>query len=244
MIVQDSEVDATLENLRDRANEEHRLTLEAAKDMITHAITAGEILNEIRERIPWGEWMEWVEREFSGSVSNANFYRRLALNASLVRTSGVRTLREAERYLVEHAALTTSTPRTGSIVKERRREIITLRQAGKPVEEVAAIVGVSVPTVYNLSRKDWQRRNRRHNLIQKQARQALKREQRERQAKKIGGNLGEAYSLLRRTAQVLQNALDQATTKPEREHLGRALDRLHKSEDELGQAIREVVVNT
>lgn len=227
-----------LDELRDRANSEHRLAVAAATDLLQHAIAAGNALNEARELIPFGGWMKWVEREFEGSVSNANFYRRLALNAALVVNSGVRTLREAERYLVEHADVTTSTPRTGSIVRRRREEILKLRSEGKTVEEVGAIVGVSRATVYNLSRKDWQRFARRRHQTRKLANRALKREQRDKAAKKIGGDVAEAYSLIRRTAQTLEKAQATIGSRESREHLTRALNSLYRCEDEVARAIR------
>ncbi len=228
-----------LDSLRDTANNEHQLVVTAAGEMIQHALVAGHALIQARELVPYGQWMQWVEHEFVGSVSNANFYRRLAMNEALVLQSGTRTLREANRFLTEHAEITTPMPRTGSLVEQRRQEILDLKQTGIKCDEIASIMGVSTGTVYNLARKDWKRVNRQRNASRKQATRALKRQERDRAASKVGGDMSEAYALVRKTALTLQRAVEGASNKQAREHLGRALDRLYRCEDEISRAIRE-----
>jgi len=68
----------TVEQLMENADAAHRRCEEALSRAITHAIEAGDLLNEAKSRVKHGEWARWVERKFSGSLRTAEAYMRLA----------------------------------------------------------------------------------------------------------------------------------------------------------------------
>jgi hypothetical protein len=48
---------------------------------VTHAIRAGELLIEARRQVHHGEWEDWVDANFPGSLRKAQGYMRLARKA-------------------------------------------------------------------------------------------------------------------------------------------------------------------
>lgn len=49
----------------------------AARDLLSAAVDVGRLLCEAKDKVPYGEWGEWLERNVSYSVSNANNMMRL-----------------------------------------------------------------------------------------------------------------------------------------------------------------------
>ena len=49
----------------------------AARDLLAAAVDVGRLLCEAKEKVPYGEWGEWLEQNVSYSVSNANNMMRL-----------------------------------------------------------------------------------------------------------------------------------------------------------------------
>ena len=49
----------------------------AARDLLAAAVEVGRLLCEAKEKVPYGEWGEWLEQNVSYSVSNANNMMRL-----------------------------------------------------------------------------------------------------------------------------------------------------------------------
>ena len=49
----------------------------AARDLLAAAVDVGRLLCEAKDKVPHGEWGEWLERNVSYSVSNANNMMRL-----------------------------------------------------------------------------------------------------------------------------------------------------------------------
>ena len=49
----------------------------AARDLLSAAVEVGRLLCEAKEKLPFGEWGEWLEKNVSYSVSNANNMMRL-----------------------------------------------------------------------------------------------------------------------------------------------------------------------
>lgn len=69
------------------------------------------------------------------------------------------------------------------------------------------------------------------------AKRALRNEQRAKAAERHGGNIHEAYSLLRKCAQVLDPAEHDFTTKEAKAHVRSAYSALRRAEDEIAQAL-------
>jgi hypothetical protein len=66
--------------LAKRANDYHAQVLSHARSAIESAWLAGEALNEAKKQIKHGDWLPWLEKNFSGSRQTADRYRALAAN--------------------------------------------------------------------------------------------------------------------------------------------------------------------
>jgi len=96
---------ARLEELAERANEEHRAAEDSVKQSVFHAIRAGEALLQAKSLCVHGTWSLWLRQNFKGRDRTANLYMQLAgtygddpqrvANLSLRRA--VESLREADR---------------------------------------------------------------------------------------------------------------------------------------------------
>lgn len=53
------------------------IKVRAARDLLSAAVDVGRLLCEAQEKVPYGEWGEWLEKNVSYSVSNANNMMRL-----------------------------------------------------------------------------------------------------------------------------------------------------------------------
>ena len=53
----------TLSTLATRINAQHAAFAHKAKDAIGHAIKAGKLLNEAKDKVPHGEWLGGLRRE-------------------------------------------------------------------------------------------------------------------------------------------------------------------------------------
>ena len=67
-----------LQELADRANEEHRSCERTFRFALGHAMRAGDALNEVKELLTHGQWLPWLEENFEGSIRVAQTYMRLA----------------------------------------------------------------------------------------------------------------------------------------------------------------------
>jgi hypothetical protein len=59
-------------------NEEHRLAVGAARRSLEHARRAGDLLIEVKSRLPHGEWLPWLVANCEFSERSAQGYMRLA----------------------------------------------------------------------------------------------------------------------------------------------------------------------
>ncbi len=66
-----------LDVLAQRINDEHRACEAAANTAVDHAIRAGEMLVEVKEKSRHGEWIPWLEQNFVGGVRTAQSYMKL-----------------------------------------------------------------------------------------------------------------------------------------------------------------------
>jgi len=96
---------ARLEELAERANEEHRAAEDSVKQSVFHAIRAGEALLQAKSLCMHGTWMSWLRQNFKGSHRTANLYMQLAgvyggdpqRVADLSLREAVHALHEADR---------------------------------------------------------------------------------------------------------------------------------------------------
>jgi hypothetical protein len=72
-----SGVEKSLGNLAERINEEHRACETAAGAALAHAMSAGELMTEAKQRLPHGAFGPWLAENFAGSGRTARAYMRV-----------------------------------------------------------------------------------------------------------------------------------------------------------------------
>lgn len=234
----------SLERLADVANAEHQQTAGAVRSAIEHAIAAGDALLEaqalIREQ--GGDWREWVSGNLDFGKEQAARYCRIAFFREEVLASGaigvkgaIRALRELEMPNRQHEEQYQPHQK---IDENICRKITALAKTGLPQREIAEQFGVSQPTVSKWLHPDRKReyeRARRRRLAAQ--REALRRQERDRLAKRAGGDISEAYSLIRRAAESLDTAGRQEQDEDARKALAKAIRLLYRVEDEIVLAL-------
>ncbi len=68
----------SIDVLATRINEEHRACERAVVSAVEHAIRAGEMLLEAKERAGHGNWGDWLRQHFEGSERHAQRYMHIA----------------------------------------------------------------------------------------------------------------------------------------------------------------------
>lgn len=226
----------SLAGLAEIANREHGLALAAGMSMLDHAIIAGEALLAAKVSVPWGEWEAWVAREFSGSVSSATNYMRYATYKAVLGELGVTSQVVAKQKLKE-LALVRSADHFG-MPKSLRREACALVKAGRQQKEVAELYGVSQSTLWAWINPQAKReRNIGYRRRRKLALAALRKQEQADAARKVGGNIGEAYSMARKLAEEIDRAIACEGNPEARKALTSAYGSLRRVEDEINKAI-------
>lgn len=219
---------ASLLKLAEKANAEHRLVEKTQRDSLTHAMRAGQALNEAKQQVGWGHWLDWLGEHFEAAAQTARLYMRLARSANEIVDAGVDTLNQAEAWLRQHAVE----------VVTRHEEAAQMREAGLSVSEIARHFDVSTTTVYH-----WlspTARATKHRAAQRRRKEAakLRQEERDRALRSVGGDVGKAYQQVRRLAQTLSEASAAESDREARRALETALVRLYAVEDEIVRAVR------
>jgi hypothetical protein len=70
----------TIVALARTANRENKLATESAQNAIEHAVRAGDALCKARDLCDAGQWGNFIDKEFDGSLRTAQKYMRLAKN--------------------------------------------------------------------------------------------------------------------------------------------------------------------
>lgn len=211
----------------------HRITGGSA--FVQQAILAGEALIEVRQRVPRGRWEAWIDENTTISKVTANRYVRMATYRDVIGEAP--SLVVAQRLLSERPA--THGPGSGhpEELKEMARRM--LRRKGATVAGVAREIGVSRPTI-----RDWGKSTRQlkadeqRRVAERAKRQAeRRRSKRDATAKRVGGDVAEAYSAIRRATQAIERAHGSQEKPAIRRHLSTALHRAYAAEDEIVKAL-------
>jgi hypothetical protein len=88
-------VSKTPKQLVSQINREHEMVETYKHNTIQHAIKCGELLEEAKAKVPHGEWLPWLEKNFDASEWTAQAYMRLA-RAADPNTRRVTDLEDAE----------------------------------------------------------------------------------------------------------------------------------------------------
>lgn len=229
--------DRSLEELADRANQEHAACTSSMAAGLRHAIGCGELLNEALSRVPTGSKGAWLVENFQGSPATACVYRRLATHRSELESRGVTGYKEGLRVL-------------RSVIGDGRTkiaatdvpEIRALLSGGHTLADVATAFGVAPSTILRhgsskalaKARAAENRVNRRRTID----RLAIRRDRDRRAAVKAGGDVARLYSQVRVLAEGIDSARIAAAEAPVKSALGVAYDNLVRVEDAINEAIR------
>lgn len=240
----------SLDEMTAAVNREAGLAVSAALTSLQHAINAGEILAEIRKRLiaehgrNSGAWGRWVDEHFEYSGYTARVFVRLATYKDDVLAAceqgELRSARgvgwsTAFAWLTHHPPVD-GAPR-GGYDPQLRQDACEMVEGGVAKAEVARQYNVDVATVRRWTNKPSAAADERRRVRYRAARAALKRQERDRAMRKVGGSVAESYSLIRKTAQELDRACADATDAEVRAELTSALADLHRVEDRIVRAL-------
>lgn len=237
----------TLSELAEEANNEHALAIQGARTTVEHAIRAGEALIAARRLCAHGEWLPWVDHNFSATQETASCYMRLAVYREIVLDLGHASVKEAQIYLRGLPPVT----RKGSNVGDGghgeplREEARALFAAGATKAEISRVLGVDSNVIKYWVDPEYAERQRQANHERSQTRRARAAEERERRlqaksraaARKAGGAIAEAYSMAERMQDVIGRAQREATDSSAKLHLSQAGTHYRKMRDEIVRAL-------
>lgn len=127
-----------------KARHHHGYVQKAGQAIVQHAIDAGEALLEAKQRVPTGEWLDWLRTHFTDwSIYTARNYMRVARHRELLDERNPESLRQALAYLSDLAADDTR------IDPAKRERVLALKAEGKTVAQISTAVGVAAGTVSN-----------------------------------------------------------------------------------------------
>ena len=101
-----SEAVLSLDTLAELINEEHTQCQLAVRQGLSHALRAGELLRQAKERCDHGAWLPWLEANFDGSTRTAQGYMSVARNWPMLEAANSQHVshlpyRDALRLLAE-----------------------------------------------------------------------------------------------------------------------------------------------
>lgn len=223
---------ATLNELLEQANHEHHLVEVALGQALDHVIASGEALTEARENQGvFKGWEAWVEENFDGGHTVASYYMRIYEHRDLVQ--GLPNVTQAMKRLQGMPAL--RRPGYRGYSDEVRAEARELYGSGMSKTEISRILGVSTGTIANwVDPKALQRHRERVRQQSADRREAARLKKKaaadraaEREAKRVGGSLAEAYSRVHKLEAPLARAYREATDPEIRQLLDEAVKFQH-----------------
>jgi ParB/Sulfiredoxin domain/Protein of unknown function (DUF3102) len=98
-------VDQGVNQLAAEINAEHAAATQAARDGLAHARRAGDLLQQVKDELPYGQFMDWVEQHCTFAYSTAALYLKVASGWERLESSNALelSLRAAARLLYERA---------------------------------------------------------------------------------------------------------------------------------------------
>jgi hypothetical protein len=74
----------SLDDLAIRIKAYHAQVIDAARNVVAKAISAGLLLKEAKGKVPYGEWLSWLKNHCELSERTAHRYMQLAANKSKI----------------------------------------------------------------------------------------------------------------------------------------------------------------
>lgn len=222
----------TLHELANTVRREDQLAAQAGEALVAHAVNAGKALIAAKQLVAHGDWEAWLKDEFPDRhPKTMRLYARLARHEDVLLARRPTTITAAQRLIAGETLRPPS--------HELRDEAKKLAKQKVPQREIADRLGVSPTTIGAwLNPAIAERRRTRLRQESRYARRARHRAERDAAVKKVGGDVAEAYTLIRRAALALEEAGYEATDREVKGHLDGALGRLYAAEDEIVRASR------
>lgn len=243
----------TLEELSNEINEGHRSVCDGMFVTLRKAIHVGELLLEAQNRVPPGQWLEWIKNNIDGSPGTLRQYMRLATYSDLLPdhiANGQVVIGKAGKpkpaginAAISYLQTLPDTHRTSS--RRRTFDYDTVRHLhknGVPTRELADMFSVSDGAIRSalLPTSERSRRGNRRKKEYAARQKALNRERAATAIRQSSGDITEAYSLLRKCLQRTQTIYERpGHSYHTKRHLSGVIDRLHQAEDMLSLAIKE-----
>jgi hypothetical protein len=232
----------SLEGLVETIKTECALVAKAEASALDHAIKAGHALIRAKAQVP-GSWTDWLAVNLDISYGIANKYMRLARYEAHVRATSATCIRGA----VEAVAFLPESPRGRDPIPIDPAILAKVKRGEMTQAEAAAAAGVSTSTVSNRTRgisRTGQtpappERRAVYAARRRAATVALRKEEEARAVRKAAVKpVSEAYALVRRSLQLLDQAMGEVESTEVKAHLATATRRLHAAEDEIVRASR------
>ncbi len=229
-----------LADLAHTANEEHHLVAKSMAQSIGHAIAAGEALLLARSLVSDEGlgWPGWVRANLDMAPVQAARYLRIAYFKDIVVEAGATSLANALTVLRQLEVPPLPAKRNAVYSSEFKKRIIELVESGRSQRSVESEFAIPPTTISAWMHPETRRRHDRARVSARMAaKRAAKREQKARAAKKVGGNIGRSYSLLRNLAEAFDKAISEEQDQAAASHLKTALLTLYRAEDALVKAL-------
>lgn len=232
----------SLSGLVETINHECRLIAQAEASALEHAIGAGHALTRAKALVP-GSWLDWVAVNLDVHHSSATLYMRVARYENVVREQGATSIMHAREILRHLPRVSTGQPRKQldeGVLKQVRNGEISMRAAARTLGVTDVTVKRRIdPTLRRGGRQGTPEQQRSANRRARAARAALREKEQERAVRRGGSKpVSEAYALVRRSLQLLDQAMGETENKEVKAHLATATRRLHGAEDEIVRASR------
>jgi transposase len=222
-----------LTELASLANREYRNARQAAETAVRHALACGEALLAAQKLIPHGGWQEWLALNHEGSEASAARYMRIAAYRDVIETEGATSIENALGLLED-------SPRRGRY-RPLEEKALALFAEGARQTDIAQQLGVGASTVCHWVNPDVKHQQR---VREREARghaarhrRDVRQQRREAAIRKRGGSVAEAYSTIRRAAQAVGRAEEDASSRDVRSALREALSQVHHAEDAIVRAL-------
>lgn len=213
-----------------RINREHRNVQDNLESALEHMISCGQLLTEARRGVPRGEWVAWCNENLKIHRKTISMYIRFALYADTLRERGVTTSWGARQLLANM-----DIPRANS-AESFALEAQRMRADGMSVAQIAEHFEVSHARVSQWTNREKSLESARRAQERRAKAMDLLRERENKKAvKQSGKELSEAYSLVRRALQVLDDANGSSPSR----HVNAAIRSLHTAEDAIVRASKE-----
>ncbi len=234
---------ATLVELTERVNQEHQLVADALSNALDHVVKCGQTLSEVRELIGQsGTWESWLDDHFTGGRVTASYYMRIYVYRDMVQ--GLPNVSQAMKRL-QGMPVIRGGGGTNKFSEEVKEEARALFANGVSKKEISTLLDVNRHTVARWVDPEILRRHQaqvKAYRVQTNEKLRLKKEEAahraaEREAKRVGGALGESYSLVHKLETSLALAERNAEDPEVRRLLTEALRYHHKAFDNVVSAL-------